>query len=127
MQQHRQFEGVNGLLYYMHMNKLIEVKFKNHEVLSIINKRNVLAKHYKRIEKLKEATYFPPMINSPHECSRCYQNVTCALVNLTLEEKINQPGNKEKKRLHSQKSLPDLEDFQVDPSFKKYYEIEGKC
>ena len=126
MQHHKQLEGVSGLLYYLKLNKLIEVKFRNHEVFSIINKRNLLAKCHKKSEKTKEASYFPPMINSAHECNRCYQNITCALVKLTLEEPSKTGNINSKKRLYSQKSLPDIEDFKVDPSFQKFYEVESK-
>ena len=124
MQHHKQFEGVNGLLYYMKLNKLVDVKFRNHEVFSIINKRNLLAKHHKRFEKSKEESYFPPMINSAHECNRCYQNVSCALVHLTIEDKPKK-GNGNKKRLYSQKSLPDIEDLKIDPTFQQFTEVES--
>ncbi len=126
MQQHKQYEGVNGILYYMKLKKLVDVKFRNFEVFSIINKRNLLAKHYKKFEKSNDGSCFPPMINNPSECNRCYQNFTCSLINLTLEDqKQKKPINNNKKRLFPQKTVPDIEDFQVDPAFKQYYEVES--
>lgn len=126
MQKYKQFDGVSGLLYYMKLNKLVEVKFRNFEVFSLINRRNSLAKHFKRYEKSKDGSYFPPMINSPHDCNRCYQSLACSLVRLTLEDKPKRASNPSKKRLFPQRSLPDIEDFQIDPTFKQFYEVESK-
>jgi len=127
MQQHKQYEGVNGILYYMKLKKLIEVKFRNFEVFSIINKRNLLAKHYKKFEKSNDGACFPPMINNASECNRCYQNFACSVINLTLEDqKQKKPVNNSRKRLFPQKTMPaDIEDLQVDPAFKQYYEVES--
>ena len=125
MQTYKQTDGINGLLYYMKSNKLIEIKFKPNEVFSLLQRRNALAKYQKRYEKSRDGYSFPPMINSPHDCNRCYQSLTCSLVRLTLEDSTSK-GNKNLKRLNSSRSLPDIEDFQIDPKFQQYHEIESK-
>jgi hypothetical protein len=122
MQKYKQFENVNAMLYYLKQNKLIDVKFKNFEVLAILQRRNKLAKYLKRLETSKEFPVLPPMINSPYDCNKCYNSVGCAFLHILSDKpKILYP----KKKLYSQRSVVDIEDFNVSPDFKLYYEMES--
>lgn len=125
MEKYKQTDGINGLLYYMKMNKLVEIKFRPPEVFSLIQRRNALAKYQKRYEKSKDGYSFPPMINSAHDCNRCYQSLTCSLVRLTLEDTPKKGNNGNLKRMNSSRSVPDIEDFQIDPKFQQYHEVES--
>ena len=64
MQKYNQMENVNGLLYYLRMNKLINVKFKFQEMMNLIHRRNKLAKYLKNIEQFNGDFNFPKMIGS---------------------------------------------------------------
>lgn len=122
MEKYKQTDGINGLLYYMKSNKLVEIKFRPNEVFSLIQRRNALAKYQKRA---RDGVSFPPMINSAHDCNRCYQSLTCSVVRLTLEDSTAPKGSNNLKRLNSARSISDIEDFQIDPKFQQYHEVES--
>ena len=113
MQQHQQLENINGLLYYLRKNKLLNIKFKPAEVLNLLMRRNFLAKFVKNLNELPGKISFPPLITNNFECNKCHMNQICSLANQTLES--------ETKVLNFRSQVVDLEE---PPTFKAYGEVE---
>ena len=128
MQKYNQMNNVNGLLYYLRMNKLINVKFKFQEMVTLIHRRNKLAKYLKNIDEFDGDFNFPKMIDNPDECNKCFMSTVCSIVNQTIEYKQSDKvelKNTFKQRKTINLDLHDIEEFKVNDEFKIYYEIKG--
>ena len=128
MQKYNQMNNVNGLLYYLRMNKLINIKFKFQEMVNLVHRRNKLAKYLKNIDQFDGNFNFPKMIDNPDECNKCYMSTICSIVNQTIEYKQSdkvESKNSFKQRKAMNLDLHDIEEFKVNDEFKIYYEIKG--
>lgn len=114
MQKYKQYENINGLLYYLRKNKLIHIKPKSAEIVNLLIRRNFLAKFMKNLYSTSHKLELPPMLANNHECSRCYMNHVCSLVNQTLESGF--------KRMNSRNQVIDIEET---PNFNTYHEVGG--
>ena len=69
-----------GILYYMETSEISRIPAVRHELRHMIIQRNELACYVRRRLEL------PPMINSPHLCSKCYAKTACFIYHKLVDD-----------------------------------------
>ena len=116
MQKYKQYENINGLLFYLRKEKLLDIKPSPQQVVYLLIRRNFLAKYLRSLYNDPLKINLPPMILASDVCSHCYSNHVCSMMGLTFDTGI--------KRMNSRNQVFDIEEGTEVPSFKKFAEIQ---
>lgn len=73
---------LGGLLFYLQHEKMEIIPAVAAELRPLIIRRNTVAKHL-QADSLRAA--LPPMLQSPRDCSRCFQLHNCSLLHKAFE------------------------------------------
>lgn len=80
LRNNNRFHEQTALVSYIKTGKIFSIPIKQIEIDQILEKRNTVSGYFRRALEKKSETIrkLPPLIESTHECERCFKRPLCA-------------------------------------------------